>query len=58
MTKSGGRRWVPILILALVALYAFGVGAPLYAQDGVPTVTSVTIRGQKRIELQAIEGRA
>ena len=57
MTKSGGRRWVPILILALVALYAFGVGAPLYAQDGVPTVTSVTIRGQKRIELQAIEGR-
>ena len=48
---------MPILILALVALYAFGVGAPLYAQDGVPTVTSVTIRGQKRIELQAIEGR-
>jgi outer membrane protein insertion porin family len=33
------------------------VGEFLYAQDGVPTVTSVTIRGQKRIELQAIEGR-
>ena len=32
-------------------------GELLSAQDGVPLVTSVTIRGQKRIELQAIEGR-
>ena len=34
-----------------------GCGRFLYAQDGVPLVTSATIRGQKRIELQAIEGR-
>lgn len=57
MIKAGGRRWVPSFILALVVLYSIGVGAPLYAQDGVPLITSVTIRGQKRIELQAIEGR-
>ncbi|MBA3752652.1 MAG: outer membrane protein assembly factor BamA, partial [Nitrospira sp.] len=55
MIKAGGRRWVPVL--ALVALYMIGVGELLYAQDGVPLVTSATIRGQKRIELQAIEGR-
>lgn len=48
---------MPSFILALVMLYSIGVGAPLYAQDGVPLITSVTIRGQKRIELQAIEGR-
>lgn len=48
---------MPSFILALVVLYSIGVGAPLYAQDGVPLITSVTIRGQKRIELQAIEGR-
>nr|MBA2487389.1 outer membrane protein assembly factor BamA [Nitrospira sp.] len=57
MIKAGGRRWVPVFILALVALYMIGVGELLYAQDGVPLVTSATIRGQKRIELQAIEGR-
>ncbi|MCS6317375.1 MAG: outer membrane protein assembly factor BamA [Nitrospira sp.] len=57
MTKSGGRRWRLIFILALVMFSTCGVGEFLYAQDGVPTVTSVTIRGQKRIELQAIEGR-
>lgn len=44
-------------VLALVVLYTLGVGEFLYAQDGVPLVTSATIRGQKRIELQAIEGR-
>jgi outer membrane protein insertion porin family len=55
--KAGGRRWVPSFILALAVLYSIGVGAPLYAQDGVPLITSITIRGQKRIELQAIEGR-
>jgi outer membrane protein insertion porin family len=55
--KAGGRRWVPSFILALVVLYSIGVGAPLYAQDGVPLITSVAIRGQKRIESQAIEGR-
>ena len=48
---------MPIFILALVVIYTIGVGELLYAQDGVPLVTSVTIRGQKRIELQAIEGR-
>ncbi len=48
---------MPVFILALVALYMIGVGELLYAQDGVPLVTSATIRGQKRIELQAIEGR-
>ena len=48
---------MPILILALVVLYTAGVGMPLYAQDSMPLVTSVTVRGQKRIELQAIEGR-
>ncbi|MBI4002363.1 MAG: outer membrane protein assembly factor BamA, partial [Nitrospira defluvii] len=57
MIKAGGRRWVPIFFLALVVLYTIGVGELLYAQDGVPLVTSATIRGQKRIELQAIEGR-
>ncbi|WHZ15626.1 MAG: Outer membrane protein assembly factor YaeT [Nitrospira sp.] len=57
MIKAGGRRWVPSFILALAVLYSIGVGAPLYAQDGVPLITSITIRGQKRIELQAIEGR-
>ncbi|MDR4479986.1 MAG: outer membrane protein assembly factor BamA [Nitrospira sp.] len=57
MTKSGGRRWAAILILALVFLYTIGVGASVYAQDGLPLVTSVTIRGQKRIELPAIVGR-
>ncbi|WHZ25162.1 MAG: Outer membrane protein assembly factor YaeT [Nitrospira sp.] len=57
MIKAGGRRWVPSFILALVVLYSIGVGAPLYAQDGVPLITSVAIRGQKRIESQAIEGR-
>lgn len=57
MIKAGGRRWVHTCILALVVLYAMGVGEFLYAQDGVPLVTSATIRGQKRIELQAIEGR-
>ena len=43
-------------VLALVVLYTLGVGEFLYAQE-VPLVTSATIRGQKRIELQAIEGR-
>ncbi|MEP7150860.1 MAG: outer membrane protein assembly factor BamA [Nitrospira sp.] len=57
MIKAGGRRWVPIFILALAVLYTIGVGEFLFAQDGVPLVTSATIRGQKRIELQAIEGR-
>ncbi len=57
MTKSGGRRWGSVLILALVMLYAAGAGALVYAQGGAPPVTSVTISGQKRIELQAIEGR-
>ncbi len=57
MIKAGGRRWVRICVLALVVLYTLGVGEFLYAQDGVPLVTSATIRGQKRIELQAIEGR-
>jgi outer membrane protein insertion porin family len=38
-------------------LCSIGVEASLYAQDGAPLVTSVTIRGQKRIESQAIEGR-
>lgn len=57
MTKSGGRRWRLIFILALVMFSTCGVGEFLYAQDGVPMVTSVTIRGQKRIEIQAIEGR-
>lgn len=57
MIKAGGRRWVRLCVLALVVLYTFGVGEFLYAQDGVPLVTSATIRGQKRIELQAIEGR-
>ncbi|MGZ8393522.1 MAG: outer membrane protein assembly factor BamA, partial [Nitrospira sp.] len=57
MIKAGGRRWVPIFILALAVLYTIGVGELLSAQDGVPLVTSATIRGQKRIELQAIEGR-
>jgi outer membrane protein insertion porin family len=41
----------------LVALYATGMAAPLIAQDGATRVSSVTIRGHKRIELQAIEGR-
>lgn len=48
---------MPSFILALVMLCSIGVEASLYAQDGVPLITSVTIRGQKRIELQAIEGR-
>jgi outer membrane protein insertion porin family len=48
---------VPGLIIVLAVLYTIGVGAPLYAQEGAPLVTSVTIRGQKRIESQAIEGR-
>ncbi len=48
---------MPIFFLALVVLYTIGAGELLYAQDGVPLVTSATIRGQKRIELQAIEGR-
>jgi outer membrane protein insertion porin family len=55
--KAGGRRWVTHCVLALVVLYTLGVPAWLYAQDGAPLVTSATIRGQKRIELQAIEGR-
>ncbi|MCE3223447.1 MAG: putative outer membrane protein assembly factor YaeT precursor [Nitrospira sp.] len=57
MIKAGGRRWVTHCVLALVVLYTLGVPAWLYAQDGAPLVTSATIRGQKRIELQAIEGR-
>ncbi len=57
MIKAGSRRWGRIFILALAVLYSLGVGELLSAQDGVPPVTSVTIRGQKRIELQAIEGR-
>ncbi|HVG02437.1 MAG TPA: outer membrane protein assembly factor BamA [Nitrospira sp.] len=57
MIKSGGRRWVLMFILALAVLYTISVGELLYAQDGVPLVNSITIRGQKRIELQAIEGR-
>ncbi|MBA2486856.1 MAG: outer membrane protein assembly factor BamA [Nitrospira sp.] len=57
MIKAGGRRWVRICILALVLLYAMGVGEFLYAQDNVPLVTFATVRDQKRIELQAIEGR-
>lgn len=57
MIKAGGRRWVTLCVLALVVLYTLGVPAWLYAQDGAPLVTSATIRGQKRIELQAIEGR-
>ena len=48
---------MPIFILALAVLYTIGVGEFLSAQDGGPLVTSATIRGQKRIELQAIEGR-
>jgi outer membrane protein insertion porin family len=55
--KSGGRRWGLMCILTLVVVYTISVGGLLYAQDGVPLVSSVTIRGQKRIELQAIEGR-
>ncbi len=46
-----------IFILALTVLYTIGVVEFLFAQDGAPPVTSVTIRGQKRIELQAIHGR-
>jgi len=57
VNKAGGRWWVPGLIIVLAVLYTIGVGAPLYAQEGAPLVTSVTIRGQKRIESQAIEGR-
>ena len=44
-------------ILTLVVVYTISVGGLLYAQDDGPLVSSVTIRGQKRIELQAIEGR-
>jgi outer membrane protein insertion porin family len=55
--KAGGRRWVQIFILALTVLYTVGGVELLSAQDGAPPVSSVTIRGQKRIELQAIEGR-
>jgi len=44
-------------MLFLVALCMCGVWAPLPAQDGAPLVTSVAIRGQKRIELPAIQGR-
>jgi outer membrane protein insertion porin family len=55
--KAGGRRWVQIFILALTVLYTVGGVEVLSAQDGAPPVSSVTIRGQKRIELQAIEGR-
>ena len=57
MIKAGGWRWVQIFILALTVLHTVGVVEFLSAQDGAPPVTSVTIRGQKRIELQAIEGR-
>ncbi len=46
-----------IFILALTVLYTVGGVEILSAQDGAPPVSSVTIRGQKRIELQAIEGR-
>jgi outer membrane protein insertion porin family len=54
---TGCTRGASILIFALVALYATGMAAPLIAQDGATRVSSVTIRGHKRIELQAIEGR-
>ena len=57
MIKAGGKRWALICVLALMVLYTISEGELLYAQDGVPLVSSVTIRGQKRIELQAIEGR-
>ncbi len=57
MIKAGGRRWVSLCVFALVVLCTLGVGELLSAQDDAPLVTSATIRGQKRIELQAIEGR-
>ncbi len=57
MTKSGGRRWIPILVYALVALFAIGEVECARADVSAPLVSSVAIRGQKRIELQAIQGR-
>jgi len=57
VTKSGGRRWIPILVYALVALFAIGEVECARADVSAPLVSSVTIRGQKRIELQAIQGR-
>ncbi len=57
MIKAGGRRGAQVVMLFLVALCMCGVWAPLPAQDGAPLVTSVAIRGQKRIELPAIQGR-
>ena len=44
-------------ILSLVVLYTISVGDWLCAQDAIPLVNSIAIRGHKRIELQAIEGR-
>ncbi|MCC2640288.1 MAG: putative outer membrane protein assembly factor YaeT precursor [Nitrospira sp.] len=57
VNQAGGRWWIPGLIVVLAVLYTIGVEAPLCALEGEPLVTSVTIRGQKRIESQAIEGR-
>ena len=48
---------MPILVLVLAALFAIGEAEWVRAQVSAPLVNSVTIRGQKRIELQAIQGR-
>ena len=48
---------MPVLVLALAALFAIGEAEWGHAQVSTPLVSSVTIRGQKRIELQAIQGR-
>ncbi|MFO0767932.1 MAG: POTRA domain-containing protein [Nitrospiraceae bacterium] len=57
MGQTGRTHWVLILISTIVALYAAGAASMLLAEEGASRVASVTIKGNKRIELQAIEGR-
>lgn len=57
MSPSGCRQWVQGLILG-IAFVAVGFSSDrLFAQEPDLPVTSIEIRGNKRIEVPAIEGR-
>ncbi|HXV67805.1 MAG TPA: POTRA domain-containing protein, partial [Nitrospira sp.] len=49
-----GTRW---LVILLVAIYALSFSSDVVAQTIGPTVKSIQLRGNKRIELHAIAGR-
>lgn len=57
MIDAGSRHWAWSLALGLVIVYAMLVPLGAAAQDTAPRVKAVEIRGNKHIELDAIQGR-